>query len=104
MATHDDRLWRLHLRRSLGEALTADERSDLDAWYAEQDQAEALAFGLSSEVNDLSPLKQQVDAILERIVTTSQSIQAIANENEVLRRENKALRQQLTQRRVPQPT
>lgn len=104
MATHDDRLWRLHLRRSLGEALTADERSDLDAWYAEQDQAEALALGLSSEVNDLSPLKQQVDAILERIVTTSQSIQAIANENEVLRRENKALRQQLTQRRVPQPT
>ena len=70
MATHDDRLWRLHLRRSLGEALTADERSDLDAWYAEQDQAEALALGLSSEVNDLSPLKQQVDAILERIVTT----------------------------------
>ena len=104
MATHDDRLWRLHLRRSLGEALTADERSDLDAWYAEQDQAEALALGLSSEVNDLSPLKQQVDAILERIVTTSQSFQAIANENEVLRRENKALRQQLTQRRVPQPT
>ncbi len=52
MATHNDRLWRLHLRRSLGEMLTADEQSE-------------------------------------------QSIQAIANENEVLRRENMALRQQM---------
>lgn len=103
MATHDERLWKLHFRRSLGEALTADEQSDLDAWYAEQDQAEALALGQSSEVNDLSPLKQQIDAILERIVTTSQSIQVIANENEILRRENMALRQQLAQRRVFQP-
>mgnify|MGYP001374637904 CR=1 FL=1 len=103
MATHDDRLWRLHLRRSLGEALTADEQSDLNVWYAEQDQAETLALGLCSETNDLSPLKQQVDTILERIVATSQSIQAIASENEVLRRENMALRQQLAQRRVLQP-
>ncbi len=103
MATQDDRLWKLHLRRSLGEALTADEQSYLDAWYAEQDQAEALALGLSTEANDLSPLKKQVGAILEHIVTTSLSIQTMANENEALRRENQALRQQLTQRRVLQP-
>ena len=103
MGTQDDRIWRLHLRRSLGEALTADEQSDLDAWYADQDRTEALALGLSTEANDLSPLKKQVDAILERIVTTSLSIQTMANENEALRRENQALRQQLTQRRVLQP-
>ncbi len=103
MGTQDDRFWRLHLRRSLGEALTADEQSDLDAWYEEYDRAEALALGLSSEVNDLSLLKQQVDAILERIVTTSLSIQTMANENEGLRRENMALRQQLAQRRMLQP-
>ncbi len=103
MATSDDRLWRLHLRRSLGEALTAHEHSELDAWYAEQDQAEALALGLSTEANDLSPLKKQVDAILGRIVATSLSIQTMANENETLRRENMALRHQLAQRRAFQP-
>ncbi len=103
MATHDDRLWKLHLRRSLGEGLTAGEQADLDAWYAEQDQALALALGLSFEVNEFSPLKQQVDAILDRIVAISQSIKALASENEVLRRENLALRRQLAQRRVLQP-
>lgn len=103
MGTQDDRSWRLHLRRSLGEALTAEDQSDLDAWYAEQDQAEALALGLSTEANDLIPLKKQVDVILERIVTTTVSIQTMANENEALRRENQALRQQLAQRRVLQP-
>ncbi len=103
MGTQDDRIWRLHLRRSLGETLTADEQSDIDAWYEEHDRAEAMALGLSSEANDLTLLKQQVDAILERIVTTSLSIQTMANENEALRRENQALRHQLTQRRVLQP-
>ena len=103
MATYDDRLWRLHLRRSLGEALTADEQSDLDAWYEGHDQAEALALGLSFEVNELSSLKQQVDAILERIVATSLSIQTMANENEVLRHENMALHYQVAQNRMLQP-
>lgn len=103
MATSDDRLWRLHLRRSLGEVLTAGEQTDLAAWYAEQDQAETLALGLASNVDELSPLKQQVDAILGRIVATSLSIQTMANENETLRRENMALRHQLAQRRAFQP-
>lgn len=103
MATQDDRLWKLHLRRSLGEGLTEDEQSALDAWYEDHNQAEALALGLSSEADELSALKQQVDAILDRIVTTSQSIQVLTSENEILRRENVALRHQLVQRRVLQP-
>ena len=103
MATPDDRLWKLHLRKVLGELLTSNEQVELDAWYAEQDQAEAMALDLSSELDDSNPLKRQVDAILERIVTTSQSIQSIAAENETLRRETMALRHQLAQRRVLQP-
>lgn len=103
MAESDDRLWKLHLSKARGEVLTSAEQADLDAWYAEQDQAEALALGLARNASTLEPLKQQVDAVLERIVTTSRSIQALAAENENLRRENKVLRQQLAQRRALQP-
>ena len=103
MATSDDRLWKLHLRKALGELLAPKEQADLDAWYAEQDQAEALSLGVALESIDLGPLKQQVDAILGRIVTTTQTIQTIAEENETLRRENLVLSQQLAQRKVLQP-
>lgn len=103
MATTDGRLWELHLRKARGESLTPAEQADLDAWYVEQDQAEALMLGLSRGASNLSPLKQQVNEVLGRIVTTSQTIQSLAAENEVLRRENMALRQQLAQRRALQP-
>ena len=103
MAESDDRLWKLHLSKARGDVLTSAEQADLDAWYAEQDQAEALALGLARNASTLEPLKQQVDAVLERIVATSRSIQALAAENENLRQENKVLRQQLAQRRALQP-
>ena len=103
MATPDDHLWKLHLRKSLGELLTAEEQADLDAWYAEQDESEAVALGITLESTDLSSLKQKVDAILGRIVTTSLAIQSLAEENETLRRENKTLRGQLAQRTVLLP-
>lgn len=103
MAESDDRLWKLHLSKARGEVLTSADQADLDAWYAEQDQVEARTFGLARSASTSEPLKQQVDAVLERIVTTSQTIQVLAAENEILRREDRVLRQQLAQRRALQP-
>lgn len=103
MAESDERLWKLHLSKARGAVLTSAEQVELDAWYAEQDQAEALALGIAQNASTLEPLKQQVDAVLERIVATSRSIQSLTAENETLRRENRALRQQLAQRRALQP-
>ena len=103
MTTSDNALWNLHLRQSLGEALTPEEQGELGFWYAEQDRAEAAALGLGVDTSHVDTLKQQVDAILARIVITSQAIQSLTEENETLRRENKSLRQQLTQSAVLEP-
>lgn len=92
MAESDNRLWQLHLRKAQGEDLTSQEDADLAAWYAEQDQAEALALGIAENVDTSDSLTYQIDAILERIITTSQTIQAISAENEALRHENTTLR------------
>lgn len=104
MTNADNVLWNLHLRKSLGEALTAEEESRLAAWYADQDQAEAAVLGLVPESSELEAIKRQVDTILGRIAATSQSIQSLAAENEILRRENTALRRQLAERPILQPT
>ncbi len=95
MTTTDEVLWSLHLRKSLGESLTSEEESRLAAWYAEQDQAEAAVLEIAHEASELDAIKRQVDTILGRIATSSQSIQSLAAENETLRRENTTLRLQL---------
>lgn len=92
MAVADDLLWKLHLRNARGEVLTTSEQAGLDAWYAEQDQAEMLQLGLARNSKNPGLLREQVDDILGRIITTSQAIQTLSSENEALRRENTALR------------
>lgn len=103
MAESDNLLWQLHLRKARGEDLTSGEEADLAAWYAEQDRVEALTLGIAENVNTSDPLTHQIDAILDRIITTSQTIQALSAENEALRHENATLRRQLAQRGVLQP-
>ena len=104
MTESDNRLWKLHVRKARGEDLTSTEWADLDAWYDEQDQIEAASLGVASNLGTLEPLQEQVNAVLQRIIATSQTIQAIAAENEIVRQENRALRHLLAQQRAFQPT
>jgi len=98
MAIPDDRLWNLHLQNAMGNVLTPGEQADLEAWYAAQDRDELAALDIASEAAPGSLLKAQVEVILGRIITTSQSLKLLTEENEALRRENRHLRRQLAQR------
>jgi len=103
MTVADEHLWKLHLKSARGEVLTTSEQIALDAWYAEQDQAELAQLAPVRDLKTPDLLREQVEHILGRIITTSQTIQALSAENEDLRRENTLLRRQLAQRGVLHP-
>ena len=95
--TNDAKARELHDRATRGEALTADEQVQLQAWYSEQDQAEFQQLRLSASATDDAELATKIAATLNQIAATTAQIQNLTNENEALRRENLILRRQLTE-------
>ncbi len=93
----------LHDRLSRGETLLAEEQKQLENWYASQDAAESKILGLATSEKTAASLQAQVDATLTQLITVTQRIQAVASENETLRREIATLRRQLVQRLGTQP-
>ena len=85
----------LHDRATRGEVLTAEERSQLEDWYIVQDAHESESLQQSSTLPDVSQLRAQIDAALASLTLTAQRIQQATAENETLRDEVAALRQQL---------
>ena len=85
---------RLHDRATRGQPLTQEEAIALEAWYAQQDQAELAQIVRIPERN-LTLLQQQIDAALAQLARTTQQIRRLARENAALRRENAHLRVQL---------
>jgi cell division protein FtsB len=97
----DDLGQRLHDRATRGRTLTAEERGQLEAWYAQQDTAENDALHLLEADTDIPTLEAQVQAALEQLAVLTSRIQQVTAENNSLRREISSLRQQLAIQKQP---
>jgi len=99
----DELARQLHDRATRGEELSAVEQAQLESWYARQDEEESKLLARASTSTTFASLRSQVDAAVRQLVTTTQRIQSLADENEVLRREIASLHHQLSQTPTAQP-
>jgi peptidoglycan hydrolase CwlO-like protein len=99
----EDVVKQLHDKATRGASLTGEEQAQLEAWYAEQDQAESEGLGLTHVSPRLAPLQAQVETTLTQLVTVTQRIQELTAQNETLRREIAALQHQLIHASTRQP-
>ena len=88
----------LHDRATRGEQLTADERSQLEAWYLRQDQAENEMLRPTTPTGSTAQLHEQVTAAAAQLEAISQQIRATLAENEHIRHEIALLQRQLSLR------
>jgi hypothetical protein len=85
----------LHGRSSRGESLNSIEIEQLEAWYAQQDAAEAQLLKMPVVDVDCIALQARIDTTLEKISGVSQEIRQVSAENLALRQEIFGLQQQL---------
>ena len=86
----------LHDKATRGIALSTIEQTQLDAWYAQQDQEEGALLTQASPPQTLVALQIQVDTAVTQLLAVTQRLQELAIHNDTLRRDIAALQQQLT--------
>jgi hypothetical protein len=90
----------LHDRETIGEPLTAQEKAQLEAWYAQKDAAEkSMLEATQMPLPNLVMLQDQVDIAIEQLTTGVQQLQQITQENKSLREEIAEIKQRFTVRR-----
>lgn len=94
----DDQAPALHDRSTRGQPLTTEERVILKRWYAEQDQAETLALRSSPPLESVADIQRELAVVLAQLTDVSLQIKEIVTQNDAIRRENAALRHQVTVR------
>ncbi len=94
----DDQALDLHNRSTRGQALSTVEQAALEAWYAEQDRTELAALRSAQSTGSVSEAQRELEALLARLTSVSAQIQEIVAQNDAIRRDNAALRHQLTVR------
>jgi septal ring factor EnvC (AmiA/AmiB activator) len=99
----DDLFRQLHDKATRGEPLSAEERAQLENWYALQDSAESRVLGLPAVEKTPATLQAHIDTALAQLMTVTKRVQEIAAENETLRREIAVLRRELTYLPARQP-
>lgn len=92
----------LHDRATRGESLTREEQTELENWYALQDQIESERLGLSKPDTPNANLQTQIKNALSQLDGITKRIQEVTSENDALRREIVALRRQLAHQLTPQ--
>jgi hypothetical protein len=93
----------LHDRATRGESLSAEERAQLDAWYARLDAEEGAVLAGAVPPGSITALQAQIATALAQLGTVTQHIQAVTAENAAVRQEITALRRLLAQKSTPQP-
>jgi DNA replication protein DnaD len=83
----------LHDKATMGKPLSPKQKEQLAAWYAQQDSAEIYPEKLVDTTTEA--LRLQIDAALSQVAQTVKTIQKLAEENEAIRLENKAIKLQL---------
>jgi hypothetical protein len=87
----------LHDRETIGEPLTAQEKVQLEAWYAQKDAAEkSMLEATQMPLPNLVMLQDQVDIAIEQLTTGIQRLHQITQENKSLREEIAEIKQQFT--------
>lgn len=92
----DELVKQLHDKATRGVVLSPDEQAQLDAWYARQDAAEGAMFAQTSPPQTLVVLQEQVDTAVVQLLTVTQRIRDLTLQNDALRRDIIALKQQLS--------
>jgi hypothetical protein len=68
----------LHDRETIGEPLTAQEKAQLEAWYAQKDVAEAAMLAADQvPLPNLVVLQDQVDTVISQLTVGVQQLQQI---------------------------
>ena len=89
----------LHDRETIGELLTAQEKAQLEAWYAQKDAAEkSMLEAAQLPLPNLVVLQNRVDIAIEQLTVGVQRLQQITQENKSLREEIAEIKQQFTVR------
>ena len=99
----DDLAQQLHDKATRGMALSAEEQTRLEAWYAKQDQEESTLLDTTRAPQQLATLHTHIETALAQLHTVTQRIQALSAQNEAVRREIAVLQGQLMQTRSREP-
>lgn len=95
----DDELGKqLHVKATLGEVLTEEEKALLEAWYEKQDAEERALLEKHSETLSLDELRKQAKEDWAQIVALTQNIQELVSQNETIKKENARLQEILAKR------
>ena len=93
----------LHDRGTRGVALSAEEQTRLNEWYAQRDRAEAAVLSQPTPAQPIAALHAQVDRVMVQLGDVTLRIQTLSAENDAVRKEIAELQQRLAAKSAAQP-